>query len=44
LTTGSPKYLPSELKNPDTMKLPAAVQQMVDVTASMENNHNAPPL
>jgi hypothetical protein len=31
-------------KNPDTMKLPAAVQQMVDLTAPMENNHTAPPL
>jgi hypothetical protein len=32
----------SELMNPGTMKLPAAVQQMVDVTAPVENNHTTP--
>jgi hypothetical protein len=30
---------PSELMNPDTMKLPVVVQQMVDATAPAENNH-----
>jgi hypothetical protein len=33
---------PSELMNPGTMKLPAAVQQMVDATAPVENNHTTP--
>jgi hypothetical protein len=28
--------------NSGTMKLPAAVQQMVDATAPMENNHTTP--
>jgi hypothetical protein len=32
----------SELMNLGTMKLPAAVQQMVDVTAPVENNHTTP--
>jgi hypothetical protein len=32
----------SELMNPDTMKLPAAVQQTVDATAPAENNHTIP--
>jgi hypothetical protein len=35
-------YPPSELMNPGTMKLLAAVQQMVDATAPMENNHTTP--
>jgi hypothetical protein len=32
----------SELVNQATMKLPAAVQQMVDTTALVENNHRTP--
>jgi hypothetical protein len=33
---------PLELMNPGTMKLPAAVQQMADATAPVENNHTTP--
>jgi hypothetical protein len=42
LTTGSLKYPLSELMNPGTMKLLAVVQQMVDATAIVENNHTTP--
>jgi hypothetical protein len=42
LTIGSLKYPLSELMNAGTMKLPAAVQQMVDATTHVENNHTTP--
>jgi hypothetical protein len=35
-------YPSTKLMNPDTMKLPAVVQQTVDATALAENNHPTP--
>jgi hypothetical protein len=42
LTTGSLKYLLSELMNPGTTKRLVAVQRTVDATAPKENNHRTP--